>query len=242
MSLNQPDFGAAFRKSLHDHWRAVPVEGIILVILGLAAIALPPIAGLAVTVVLGWLFLIGGVVGLVATFDQQQRAGVLVGAVLGDRRGAGRRHPPVRTRPPGVATLTYVLIAFFLIDGVLIIVMAFEHRRELTGRWEWMMLGGMMDLILAAIIISGLPGTLAWALGLLVGIDLVFGGMSLIAMALTRGTQGSRALCPRVASPVRTPVIYASTEDAIPASAGTDASAQVTSAASRTAGSGGNAA
>jgi uncharacterized membrane protein HdeD (DUF308 family) len=42
-----------------------------------------------------------------------------------------------------------------------------------------------MDLVLAAIIILGLPGTLAWALGLLVGIDLVFGGIALIAMALS---------------------------------------------------------
>jgi len=46
------------------------------------------------------------------------------------------------------------------------------------------MLGGVMDLILAGVILAGLPGTLAWALGLLVGIDLVFGGMSLIAMAM----------------------------------------------------------
>jgi uncharacterized membrane protein HdeD (DUF308 family) len=63
--------------------------------------------------------------------------------------------------------------------------MAFEHRRELSGRWEWMMLGGVMDLVLAAIIIAGLPGTLFWALGLLVGIDLVFGGFTLIAMAMS---------------------------------------------------------
>jgi len=85
----------------------------------------------------------------------------------------------------GVATLTYVLIAFFLVDGILIVVMALEHRRELSGRWEWMMLGGVMDLVLAGIIIAGLPGTIAWALGLLVGIDLVFGGMTLIGMALS---------------------------------------------------------
>ena len=85
----------------------------------------------------------------------------------------------------GVATLTFVLTAFFLIDGVLIVAMAIEHRRELSGRWEWMMIGGIMDLVLAAIIILGLPGTLAWALGLLVGIDLMFGGIALIAMALS---------------------------------------------------------
>src|SRR5215469_14037905 len=75
MSLNQPDLGAAFRRSLHEHWRAFLVEGIILVVLGLAAIALPPFAGLAVTLVLGWLFLIGGVVGLVATFNQKNARG-----------------------------------------------------------------------------------------------------------------------------------------------------------------------
>jgi uncharacterized membrane protein HdeD (DUF308 family) len=184
MSLNQTDFGAAFKKSLHNHWRAFLVEGIILVILGIAAIALPPLAGVATTIVLGWLFLIGGIVGLIATFNQRNAPGFwwsLFSAAIAVLAGGVLLADPLA----GVATLTYVLIAFFIIDGALIIVMAIEHRRELTGRWEWMMLGGVMDLVLAGIIIAGLPGTLLWALGLLVGIDLVFGGMSLIAMALS---------------------------------------------------------
>ena len=184
MSLNQSDLGAAFRKSVHDHWKAFLIEGIILAILGLLAIALPPIAGLATALVLGWLFLIGGVVGLVATFNQRNAPGFwwsLFSAAIAVLAGGILLANPLQ----GVTTLTYVLIAFFVIDGILIIVMALEHRRELSGRWEWMMLGGVMDLVLAAIIISGLPGTLAWALGLLVGIDLLFGGMALIAMALS---------------------------------------------------------
>jgi uncharacterized membrane protein HdeD (DUF308 family) len=183
MSLNQPNLSAAFRRSLHDHWRAFLIEGIVLVVLGLAAIALPPLAGLATSIVLGWLFLIGGVVGIVATFSQKNAPGfwwALISAAVAVLAGGILLANPLA----GVATLTYVLIAFFLVDGVLTIVLAFEHRRELTGRWEWMMLGGVMDLILAAIIIAGLPGALAWALGLLVGIDLLFGGFSLIAMAL----------------------------------------------------------
>ncbi|HML11143.1 MAG TPA: HdeD family acid-resistance protein [Stellaceae bacterium] len=183
MSLNPQDVGAAFRKSLHEHWRAFLIEGIVLTILGIAAIAVPPLAGLAVAVVVGWLFLIGGAVGLVATFNQRNAPGfwwALLSAAIAVLAGGVLLANPAH----GVATLTYVLIAFFLIDGVLIIVMAFEHRRELSGRWELMMLGGVIDLILAGIIISGLPGTLEWALGLLVGIDLVFGGTSLIAMAL----------------------------------------------------------
>jgi uncharacterized membrane protein HdeD (DUF308 family) len=184
MSLNQPNIGAALRKSVREHWRMYLIEGIILLILGLAAIALPPIAGIATALVLGWLFLLGGIVGLVATFGQKNAPGfwwALLSAAISVLAGGILLASPAA----GVATLTYVLIAFFLIDGLLIIVLAFEHRRELSGRWEWMMLGGVMDLILAGIIIAGLPGTLAWALGLLVGIDLVFGGVSLIAMAMS---------------------------------------------------------
>ena len=49
------------------------VEGIILVILGLAAIVVPPLAGLATTLMLGWLFLLSGVVGLIATFGHRRR-------------------------------------------------------------------------------------------------------------------------------------------------------------------------
>ncbi len=64
------------------------------------------------------------------------------------------------------------------------IILAIAHRRELSGKWEWILVNGVIDLILAGIIISGLPGTIVWALGLLVGIDMAFGGASLIAIAL----------------------------------------------------------
>jgi uncharacterized membrane protein HdeD (DUF308 family) len=159
------------------------IEGIVLIVLGVAAIVVPPLAGLATTIFLGWLFLIGGVVGLVATFGARQAPGfgwALLSAIVALLAGAVLLWNPLA----GLLTLTYVLIAFFVIDGVLIIAMALQHRRELSGRWEWMLLGGVMDLVLAAIIIAGLPGTAAWALGLLVGIDLLWGGISLVGMAL----------------------------------------------------------
>jgi uncharacterized membrane protein HdeD (DUF308 family) len=50
----------------------------------------------------------------------------------------------------------------------------------------WMLASAIFNLILAAIIIEGPPGAMAWALGLLVGINIVFGGLALIAMALAR--------------------------------------------------------
>ena len=85
---------------------------------------------------------------------------------------------------PGTLSLTLVLIAFFVIEGVASIMYSIEHRNQLSGRWGWMLISGIIDLILAAIIFAGLPGTAVWALGLLVGINMVFGGAALIGMAL----------------------------------------------------------
>src|SRR5262249_286993 len=57
-------------------------------------------------------------------------------------------------------------------------------RNELSGRWEWMLISGVIDLALAVMILAGFPGTAAWALGLLVGVNMMFGGAALVAMAL----------------------------------------------------------
>jgi uncharacterized membrane protein HdeD (DUF308 family) len=77
-----------------------------------------------------------------------------------------------------------VLIVFFTIEGVASIMFALEHKRELSGRWGFMLASGIVDLIVAGIVLTGLPGTAAWAIGLLVGINMVFGGSALIAMAM----------------------------------------------------------
>ena len=84
----------------------------------------------------------------------------------------------------GLISLTYLLIAFFVAEGIVTIMYALEHRRELTRRWGWMLLSGVVDLFVAFVILIGLPSSFAWALGLLVGVNLLFGGASMIAMAL----------------------------------------------------------
>jgi uncharacterized membrane protein HdeD (DUF308 family) len=170
-------------------------EGIILVILGLAAIVIPPIATLAVEILFGWLFLISGIVGLITTFRMRQAPGFwwsLVSAILGIAVGIVLLLWPLS----GVLSLTLVLIVYFLIEGVASIMFALEHKRELSGRWGWMLASGIIDLIMAAIIFAGLPGTAVWAIGMLVGINMVFGGSALIAMALH-----AREIDPRSATP-----------------------------------------
>jgi uncharacterized membrane protein HdeD (DUF308 family) len=186
MTLDQQNaerMGRALAGAIHEHWGLFLVEGIILIILGIAAIALPPIATLAFTIIIGWVFLISGVVGLFTTFWARHVPGFwwsLISAIIGIAAGVVLLLWPIT----GTLSLTLVLIAFFVVEGIVSIMYAIEHRNQLTGRWGWMLVSGIIDLILAGIIFAGLPGTAVWALGLLVGINMLFGGAALIAMAL----------------------------------------------------------
>ena len=170
-------------QSLREHWKLFLIEGIVLVILGVLAIVVPPLATIAITIFLGWLFLISGIAGLITTFGARHAPGFwwsLLSAMLGIAAGLVLLAWPVS----GAVSLTLLLIVFFLIEGVLSIMYALEHKRELTGQWGWMLFSGIIDLVLAAMIFAGLPGTAAWALGLLVGINMLFGGSAMIAMAM----------------------------------------------------------
>ncbi len=175
----QANLGAA----AHAHWKALLTEGVILAVLGLFAVAFSSFASVFVTIALGWLFLISGVAGLIMTFWARQQPGFwwsLVSAVVALIAGVVLLARPLEA----TLTLTIVVGAYFLAEGVVTIMYALEHRRELTERWGWLLAAGLADLLVAAVIISGLPGTALWAIGLLVGINLLFGGASLIAMAL----------------------------------------------------------
>ncbi len=143
----QSEMSAAVRA----HWKAFLFEGILLVVLGFAAMIAPLVASLAFTIFLGWMFLISGVAGLAMTFWARQMPGFwwsFISAVLA--LGAG-----------------VVLLA-----------------RPAQGVRSWMLFSGILDILIAAMIITGLPGSAEWAIGLLVGINLLFGGASLIGMAL----------------------------------------------------------
>jgi uncharacterized membrane protein HdeD (DUF308 family) len=171
------------RAAVREHWKAFLIEGILLVVLGVAAMIVPPLASLAVTIFLGWLFLISGIAGLALTFWAREMPGFwwsLISAALAIAAGIILLARPVQ----GTLTLTIVVGAYFLAEGVTTIMYALEHRRELSQRWSWLLVAGLMDILIAFIIIAGLPGSALWAIGLLVGINLLFGGASLIGMAL----------------------------------------------------------
>lgn len=192
MTLNQPNDAAgierAVESAIREHWALFLIEGIVLLVLGIAAILVPMVATIAFTILIGWLFLISGVVGLITTFWMRHAPGFwwsLVSAIIGIAAGIVLLIWPIS----GSLSLTLLLTAFFIVEGVASIMYAIEHRNQLSGRWGWMLVSGIVDLILAAIIIAGLPGTALWALGLLVGINLIFGGVAMIGMALAARPQ-----------------------------------------------------
>ena len=187
MTVNPPTDEAGIERALagaiHKHWMLFLIEGIVLIVLGIAAILLPVLATITFTILIGWLFLISGGVGLATTLWMRHAPGFwwsLLSAFIGIAAGILLLIWPIT----GSLSLTLLLSAFFIVEGIASIMYALEHRNQLTGRWGWMLISGIIDLVLAGIIIAGLPGTAFWALGLLVGINLLFGGTALIGMAL----------------------------------------------------------
>jgi uncharacterized membrane protein HdeD (DUF308 family) len=186
MSIDRSDANRLQRlvaASLHEHWHMLLIEGIILIVLGAIAVIIPPIATLTVDILIGWLFLISGIVGLFTTYLMRRAPGFwwsLLSAVIALAAGIILIGWPVS----GILSLTVMLIIFFVVEGVASIMFALEHWRETAGRWGALAASGVLDLILAGIIFVGLPATAGWAIGLLVGINMLFGGAALIAIAL----------------------------------------------------------
>ncbi|GMP01998.1 MULTISPECIES: HdeD family acid-resistance protein [Bradyrhizobium] len=165
------------------HWKAFLFEGILLAILGVAALILPPLASLAIAIFLGWMFLISGIGGLIVTYWARSTPGFwwsLISAALAVLAGMLLLARPMQA----VLTLTIVVGAYFLAEGVATIMYALEHRRELSGRWSWLLISGLVDIAISFMVITGLPSSAEWAIGVLVGINLLFGGASLIGLAL----------------------------------------------------------
>src|ERR1700722_18008112 len=178
---------AAVGASLHLHWRAFLIEGIVLLVLGLFAIVIPVVATIAVEIFIGWVLLVSGVVGLISTSRMRGAPGFgwsLLSAVLAVAAGVILLAWPLS----GVLSLTLILTAFLTIEGVASIMLALSHRNGFSARWALLLVSGLIDLLLAAMIFLNLPSTAAWAIGLLVGINMVFGGSTLISMALQAGT------------------------------------------------------
>ena len=172
-----------FSQTAHAIWGLLLAEGIVMIVFGIVAVSLPPIAGLAAAILLGWLLIASGLFGLLTTLMNRRAPGFwwsllssLVTAVLGVMLFSW----PMG----GVLSLSLALAGFLVLDGLLSIAMAMDHRRHLTPKWTWLLINGAIDLAFAGVILFWLPQSAVWALGLIVGIDMLIGGVTLVAVAL----------------------------------------------------------
>ncbi len=187
MAINQTTdverVAAAVSATIHKHWALFLAEGILLTVLGMLAILLPAVASLAATLIFGWILLLSGGMGLVTTLRARHAPGFgwsLLSALIGLVAGVLLLARPVL----GTLSLTAVLIAFLVAEGVVSIFYATEHRKGFSAGWGWMLASGLLDLVLAVILLAGLPGTAVWALGVLLGVNMIVGGAALVSMAL----------------------------------------------------------
>jgi uncharacterized membrane protein HdeD (DUF308 family) len=193
MTFNNPnlsDMQRAVRDAFGAHWRLMMFQGVVMIILGVLAVAAPVIATIAIDIYVGWLFLFSGVIGLIALFSSHHIPAFLwslITAALSVALGILLIWKPVE----GALSLTFVLTAFFLVEGVFQIATSLVYRDSLPGTWGWMLASGVSDLLLVAIIVLGWPATGVWVLGLLVGINLFMSGWAIVMMAFA-GRQATK--------------------------------------------------
>jgi uncharacterized membrane protein HdeD (DUF308 family) len=168
-------------ETLSRKWGWLLALGILMIILGAWAIAMPKPATLAVQVALGWILVIGGIAEGVHAFMARGWGGFLLellSAILYLVVGILLLANPVQ----GALALTLVLAIFLVVEGIFKVIMAVRVRDH--RGWGWVLASGILSLILGAMIWAEWPASGLWVIGLLVGVQLVFTGWALVMLAM----------------------------------------------------------
>jgi uncharacterized membrane protein HdeD (DUF308 family) len=167
--------------ALSRNWGWLLAFGILMIILGVVAMAAPVVATIAVQFMLGWLLVIGGIAEGIHAFMAQGWRGFLLellSAVLYLGVGIVLLVAPLE----GALALTFVLAVFLLVEGIFKIITAFRVRDH--PGWGWLLASGIVSVILGVLIWAQWPASGLWVIGLLVAIQLLFTGWSLVMLAL----------------------------------------------------------
>ena len=178
------------KRQIADSWGWFLALGLLLIVAGIAAVAFPLLSTVATKIALGWIFLIAGVVLVVHAFSIQQWRGFILGLLLGALyvvAGGWLAFFPFT----GIITLTILLAALFLAEGVLEVMMATRVRPH--EGWGWLLLSGLVAIAVGVMIAAQLPTSAEWAIGLLTGINLLSSGVSFVVLALAGRRAGPGA-------------------------------------------------
>ena len=155
------------------------IEGVLLILLGIAALVMPLMAGLAATLVFAWILILTGMIGLISAFAGRDHAHLgwsLASAIIALVIGVILFFYPLA----GAVALTLIIGAYLFLDGIALIGLALDHRRRAVGPWGWLLASGLIDLGLAAVILFMSAIGSAVFVGIMVGLSLIFAGVALL--------------------------------------------------------------
>jgi len=156
------------------------VWGIVMLVCGIAAIALPWASGIGVVIVVGWVLIFSAVSHLIFAFHTHSVGGVLWQILLALVYGAAGVFMLMNPLA-GLVTLTLVLAVFLLIEAALETVLYFQVRRATNA--GWILFDAIVTLVLAILIWSQWPSSALWFIGTIIGISLIFSGLSRLSLA-----------------------------------------------------------
>ncbi len=155
--------------------------GVLLIILGTLAVGSPFIAAVAVNVVIAWLIVLAGVVHLTVAFHAHEAGSLIWRLLVGLAYVCFGGYLIVRPAV-GVVSLTLILASLFLVEGILNIALFFKVR-SLQGS-NWFLVDGIVTLLLGLMIYMQWPSSSAWAIGTLVGVSMIFSGITRVMLSL----------------------------------------------------------
>ena len=181
MSAAMPGMPPELREALAKSWKMLMTAGIISIVVGAIAILLPHLASMTVTLLVGIVLLIGAVAYVAEAISRGttgHRIWSAIVAVIYVIAGVWLIINPVS----GTITLTWVLAIFFLVIGIFRILVGIQARGQVPNA-GWTIVNGVLAVLIAVLVIANLPSSAAWAIGLLVGIQLLFDGIMMVVAA-----------------------------------------------------------
>jgi uncharacterized membrane protein HdeD (DUF308 family) len=185
---------------LSERWRWHTAEGACLAFLGIVSLLTATAGGSLLT---GAILLGAGSVTLLSVWRAEQYPSFGLSLLLALVALATGFH--LLSDPPDTV-LGSMFATYFTLRGLLTILLAAAHRRQGFNQWEWFAVSGVTSLILAGLILSGLPGPYVWMLGILLGVHLIFDGSALVAQVLTSEQLSDTAADAALNEPMRAAV------------------------------------
>lgn len=158
--------------------------GVIMLVLGVLAVAFPFATTIAFKTVIGWLFIIGALGHFYGAWnaDTPTRRGVdIIQGIIFGVIGVWLAFLPLG----GIVTLTVLLAIAFILHGLFELVMGL-WLKQFPG-WKWLLISGAIAILAGVLIFAELPSSATWAIGLLLGINLLSSGFSYLMVSMAMG-------------------------------------------------------